>query len=180
MKSTMDRPGRIVWLLSLSAMVASCSGGQTDDLRQYTEEVRARQNTRVEPLPEFKPYETFLYQAGELRSPFRPSAGGAPDDILTESRDNGVRPDSNRPREALESFPLDTLRMVGTLDQGGQSWALVRANDGTIHRVQPGNHLGQNHGKIVNITEYEIELVEIVPDGLGGWIERQASLALSE
>lgn len=180
MKSTMDRPGRIAWLLSLSTLVAACSGGQNDDLRQYTEEVRARQNTRVEPLPEFKPYETFLYQAGELRSPFRPSAGGTPDDILTESRDNGVRPDSNRPREALEAFPLDTLRMVGTLDQGGQSWALVRANDGTIHRVQPGNYLGQNHGRIVNITEYEIELVEIVPDGLGGWIERQASLALSE
>lgn len=91
-----------------------------------------------------------------------------------------MRPDSNRPREALEAFPLDTLRMVGTLDQGGQSWGLVRANDGTIHRVQPGNYLGQNHGRIANITEYEIELVEIVPDGLGGWIERQASLALSE
>lgn len=180
MKSTMDRPGRIAWLLSLSALMAACSGGQNDDLRQYTEEVRARQNTRVEPLPEFKPYETFLYQAGELRSPFRPSAGSAPEDILAERSGSGVRPDSNRPREALEAFPLDTLRMVGTLDQGGQSWALVRANDGTIHRVQPGNYLGQNHGRIVNITEYEIELVEIVPDGLGGWIERQASLALSE
>lgn len=180
MRLTMERPARIAWLLSVSALVAACGGGQTDDLRQYVDEVRARQNTRVEPLPEFKPYETFLYQATDLRSPFRPSAGGTPEDILTERSDSGVRPDSNRPREALEAFPLDTLRMVGTLDQGGQSWALVRANDGTIHRVQPGNYLGQNHGKIANITEYEIELVEIVPDGLGGWIERQASLALSE
>jgi type IV pilus assembly protein PilP len=176
----MERPGRFVWLLSLTALVTACGGGETQDLREYTEQVRARQNTRVEPLPEFKPYETFLYQASELRSPFHPGNGGAPEDILAESSDNGVRPDSNRPREALEAFPLDSLRMVGTLDQDGESWALVRANDGTIHRVQPGNHLGQNHGRIVNITEYEIELVEIVPDGLGGWMERQASLALSE
>ena len=180
MKSIMDRPVRSVWLLSLTALVTACGGGETQDLRQYTEQVRARQNTHVEPLPEFKPYETYLYQASELRSPFQPSNGGAPDDILAESSNSGVRPDSNRPREALEAFPLDTLRMVGTLDQDGESWALVRTNDGTIHRVQPGNHLGQNHGRIVNVTEYEIELVEIVPDGLGGWVERQASLALSE
>lgn len=76
MKLTMERPARIAWLLSVSALVAACNGGQTDDLRQYVDEVRARQNTRVEPLPEFKPYETFLYQATDLRSPFRPSAGG--------------------------------------------------------------------------------------------------------
>lgn len=180
MKSMMDRPARIACLLSLSTLLAACGGGETQDLRQYVEQVRGKQNSRIEPLPEFTPYETFLYQASELRSPFRPSEGGTPDDVLTQSQDSGVRPDSNRPREALEAFPLDTLRMVGTLDQDGESWALVRTSDGTIHRVQPGNYLGQNHGKIVNISEYEIELVEIVPDGLGGWMERQASLALSE
>ena len=70
--------------------------------------------------------------------------------------------------------------MVGTLERDGSSWALVRMSDSTIHRVKPGNFAGENHGKIVNITESEIELTEIVEDGLGGWMERQAALALSE
>lgn len=175
-----DRFGRIGLLMALSGLMAACGSNETRDLHQFVEQVRERQNTRIEPLPEFKPYETFLYQAESLRSPFMPSAGGAPDDILGEPKDNGIQPDANRPREALESFPLDTLRMVGTLKQNGESWGLVQTDDGTIHRIQPGNYLGQNHGKIVNITEYEIALLEIVPDGLGGWIERQASLALSE
>ncbi len=97
-----------------------------------------------------------------------------------EIKGSGIRPDVNRPREALEEYPLDSLRMVGTLEQGGQMWALVRAEDGTIHRVQPGNYVGQNYGRITRITESKIELVEIVPDGLGGWMERPATLALSE
>lgn len=169
--------GWIVIGLSLSG----CGSSNTSDLEQFVAEVRSRQPSKIEPLPEFKPYETFLYQAGDLRSPFDPGLGGQADqNVAGAASNNGLHPDANRPREPLEEFPLDTLRMVGTLSQHGQSWGLVLANDGTIHRVQPGNYLGQNHGKIKQVSEFEIELLEIVPDGLGGWMERPASLALSE
>ena len=159
--------------------LAACSGGDMADLKSYVEKTLNEQKAEVEPLPEFKPYQTFLYQAGDLRSPFQPDETGQTE-VAVASAGSNIHPDANRPREPLEAYPLDTLRMVGTLAQLGDSWALVQAPDGTIHRVQPGNHLGQNHGKIERITEIEVELTEIVPDGLGGWMERQASLALSE
>ncbi len=171
---------RVSTLLAMAALISGCSGSDTQDLQTFVENTRSKQHTRIEPLPEFKPYETFLYQASNLRNPFAPSVSGQIDRMLTPDDGPGIRPDVNRPREALEDFPLDTLRMVGTLGQHGSSWALVQASDNTIHRVQPGNYLGQNHGKIIFIDEYEIELMEIVPDGLGGWMERSASLALSE
>ena len=91
-----------------------------------------------------------------------------------------MRPDSKRNREFLEQFSLDTLRMVGTLKLGGQNFGLVKTKDGLVHRVLPGNHLGQSEGKIVSIEPSKISLVEIVPDGLGGYMERPASLALNE
>lgn len=167
--------------LAITLSLSGCSSSNTADLQQFVGEVRSRQPSKIEPLPEFKPYETFLYQAADLRSPFDPGTTGQAEQAMAgTSSNNGLRPDTNRPREPLEEFPLDTLRMVGTLSQQGQSWGLVLANDGTIHRVQPGNFLGQNHGKIKQISEFEIELLEIVPDGLGGWMERPASLALSE
>lgn len=165
--------------LALGLGLAGCGGGNTDDLRTFVSDVRGRQQARIEPLPEFKPYETFLYQASDMRSPFSPGTPSQAEQVLA-GNGSTLHPDANRPREALEDFPLDTLRMVGTLEQHGQSWGLVLASDGTIHRVQPGNYAGQNHGKIKEITEYEIALTEIVPDGLGGWMERPASLALSE
>lgn len=169
----------VCWLAA-GLSLTGCSGGNTEDLQRFVADVRGRQPTKIEPLPEFKPYETFLYQAGDLRSPFDPAIAGQTEQALAAAGNSALHPDANRAREPLEDFPLDTLRMVGTLAQQGQSWGLVLANDGTIHRVQPGNYLGQNHGKIKQISEFEIELTEIVPDGLGGWMERPASLALSE
>ena len=167
-------------LLTLGVVLSGCSGNNTLDLQRFVEDERSRQQAKIEPLPEFKPYETFLYQAAELRNPFDPGTPGQTEQILSGNSTSNIHPDANRPREPLEDFPLDTLRMVGTLEQQGQSWGLVLANDGTIHRLQPGNYLGQNHGKIKEISEFEIGVLEIVPDGLGGWIERPASLALSE
>ena len=131
-------------------------------------------------LPEFAPFETHLYEASGERDPFTPPVYSAPNRQVAKTSGSGIQPDYNRPREPLESEPLDSLRMVGTLERRSNSWALVRMSDSTIHRVKPGNFMGQNHGKIVQITESELELTEIVPDGLGGWMERQAALALSE
>lgn len=164
----------------LAVGLAACSGTNTEDLRAYVEDVKSRQHPSIEALPEFAPYETHLYQAYNDRDPFSPPVLSAPKSEVAQASGSGISPDFNRAREPLEAEPLDSLRMVGTLEKGGSSWALVRMSDSTIHRVKPGNYLGQNHGKIVSITESEVELTEIVPDGLGGWMERQAALALSE
>jgi len=179
----MIRRHNTAWTVSvclLAGSLAACSGNNTQDLRSYVEAVKSRQQAHIEPLPEFAPFETHLYQASGERDPFTPPVYSAPKSQVAKTSGNGIAPDDTRPREPLESEPLDSLRMVGTLERQQNSWALVRMSDSTIHRVKPGNFMGQNHGKIVQITESELELTEIVPDGLGGWMERQAALALSE
>ncbi len=163
-------------LLVMALGVAAC-GGDNDDLDQYINEVKARPGGRIEPLPEITPYEVFTYVADAqgLRSPFVPDTPQA-----TGAATGGTRPDPDRSREYLESFPLDTLGMVGTLYIGEQMYGLVQTADGLIHRVIPGNYMGQNDGRITNITESEIALVEIISDGIGGYIERDAAVGLSD
>ena len=163
-------------LLTLALGLAAC-GGDMDDLDQYVNEVKARPGGRIEPLPEITPYEVFTYVADVqgLRSPFVPdtpqSAGPAA---------GGTRPDLDRSREYLESYPLDTLGMVGTLYIGETMYGLVQTSGGLIHRVVPGNFMGQNDGRITDISESEISLVEIISDGIGGYIERDAAVGLSD
>jgi len=164
----------------VAGSLTACSGNNKEDLHSYVEQVKSRQHTKIEPLPEFAPYETHLYSAAGDRDPFTAPVYSAPRAQVASNTGTGIVPDFNRSREPLESEPLDSLRMVGTLERDGNAWALVRMSDSTIHRVKPGNYLGQNFGKIIQITESEVELTEIVPDGLGGWMERQAALALSE
>ena len=168
---------RILPVILVPLLLSACGGDNLDDLRTYAQEVKARKHRGIEPLPEIKPHETFLYQASDLRDPFEPAPFAV---AAANAPANGPRPDMDRRREPLEEFPLDTLRMVGTLDRKQERWGLVQAKDGTVHRVKTGNYIGQNYGKIVAISEEEIGLVEIVPDGLGGWTERKASLALTE
>jgi type IV pilus assembly protein PilP len=153
--------------------LTACSSAD-DDLSRFIEDTKKEPGGRVEPLPEVKPYETFTYSASEMRSPFLPSSPGSGSGVA------GVRPDQKRNREFLEQFPLDTLRMVGTLKLGGRVYGLVRTKDGLVHRVSDGNYLGQADGKITDITPSKISLIEIVPDGLGGYMERPAGLALNE
>lgn len=155
------------------------TGDKMADLRAYVSEVKARPVTPIEPLPEIKPYETYAYQVHEMRDPFEPPAGPEPVQVAQEQA-GGPQPDPNRPREPLEMFPLDSLRMVGILEREETTFGLVKARDGTLFRVREGNYLGQNHGKILRISEQQIDLMEIVPNGTGGWMERSASLALNE
>jgi type IV pilus assembly protein PilP len=162
-----------------AAMVglAAC-GGDMDDLDQYINEIKARPGGRIEPLPEVKPYEGFTYVADAegVRSPFVPDTP----QVASAGPSGGVGPDPDRSPEFLEGFPLDTLRMVGTLYIGETMYGLVQTSDGLIHRVVPGNYLGQNDGRISDINESEIELVEIISDGIGGYIERDAAISLSD
>ena len=164
---------RIVLAAAVIATAGGCSD-DTDQLRAQIAEIKSRPGGRIEPLPEVKPYETFAYPAADQRSPFEP---GVP---ASASGPNAIRPDANRPREFLEQFSLDTLRMVGTLKLQARVYGLVQTKDGLVHRVLPGNHLGQNDGRITAIEEGKISLIEIVPDGMGGFIERPAALALRD
>jgi type IV pilus assembly protein PilP len=157
----------------LAAFLTACSSAD-DELARFIEDTKKEPGGRVEPLPEVKPYETFIYSAASMRSPFQPGSPGGP------AGAPGVRPDQKRNREFLEQFPLDTLQMVGTLKLGGQNYALVQTKDKLVHRVVVGNYLGQADGKITDITPSKISLIEIVPDGLGGYIERPAALGLTE
>jgi len=171
-----SRTFRIVLMACVAASGLVACGGDMDDLDQYINEVKAKPGGRIEPLPEITPYTVFMYVADAegVRSPFMPDTPQA------SSASGGTRPDRDRSREYLESFPLDTLSMVGTLDMGGTSYGLVQASDGLIHRVTPGNYMGQNDGRITEISESEIKLVEIISDGIGGYIERDAAVSLSD
>ena len=165
---------RSIALLSLLAAgaLAGCSGRDAD-LERFIEATKKEPGGRVEPLPEIKPYDTYSYASASMRSPFVPGGSGS-------SSAPGIRPESRRNREFLEQFSLDTLRMVGTLKLAGQNYGLVQVKDGRVQRVLIGSHIGQNEGKITEITPSKITLTEIVPDGLGGYIERPAALALNE
>src|ERR1700730_17430496 len=151
------------------AGLTACSSADTE-LARFVEDTKKEPGGRVEPLPEIKPYETFLYSAAELRSPFLPSSPGS------GAGYGGIRPNAKRNREFLEQFSLDTLKMVGTLRLSGQIFGLVQTKDGLVHRVSAGNHLGQAEGKITDITPAKITLVEIVPDSLRGDNARPAGV----
>ena len=164
-------------LLAIAAAGLVACGGDMDDLDSYINEVKARPGGRIQPLPDITPYEVFTYVADAqgMRSPFVPDTPQASGPAA-----GGASPDPDRPAEFLESFPLETLRMVGTLDINETVYGLVQTSDGLIHRVVPGNYMGQNDGRITNITESEIVLVEIISDGIGGYIERDAAIGLSD
>ena len=157
-----------------AALLAGCGAASHQDLVDWMAEQGKGVRGHLDPVPEIKPYESYTYNASSLRSPFVPSAPARTDVA------NAVRPDVKRPREFLEQFPLDTMQMVGTLQLQGRNYGLVQGKDGLVHRVLPGNYMGQNDGRVVGISSTKISIIEIVPDGLGGYIERPASLALNE
>lgn len=163
-------------VLVLMLAIAGCAR-DSSDLQQYISSVKARPAAPVEPVPEIKPFESFVYPEQQLRDPFAP-LDFAPARAVAKT--GGPRPEQGRPREILEDYPLDTLRMMGILQQKNSLWALVRDPSGTIHRVQTSNYLGQNHGRIIDISERAVKLRELIPDGAGGWIEREAILAAKE
>lgn len=163
---------RLVFPTLLSMVLVAC-GGDMSDLQEYIAEVKQRPGGRIEPLPQIKPYETFRYRADDLRSPFMPEERQA-----REGRPEGPAPIENRNKEYLEQFPLDTMSMVGTLVREGRTYGLVQTADGLVHRVVPGNYLGQNDGRIVAIDEGSIQVEELVPDGIGGFFKRTAEIGI--
>lgn len=170
---------RLAGALLGMAVLAGCARGVTStpgdapNLEKWVAEVKARPAPPLEPLPVMQQFETFQYNAQHLRDPFSTA-------FADDGSGSGPRPDSNRRKQPLEFYPLDTLDMVGTLGQGRDLVALVMAPDKVTYRVRPGDYLGQSDGRVTAVHEDRIELVELVPDGAGGWLERPATVALDE
>lgn len=174
----MRKLSHFVVLLCSALILTGCGGsGDQADLQAFMDEVKSRPKGRIDPLPPFEQVPPFAYQAAVMRSPFEPPvvvrkvqrAAGGPQ----------VEPDSNRVKQFLEQFTIGQLAMVGTLEQGRSLFALVRDGEGGVHRVQRGDFMGTDHGKVLSIAEAGIELIEIVPDGTGGWVERARTVALA-
>ena len=155
----------------LASALAGCGGSQ-GDLEKWVAEIRARPAPPLDPLPVMQQFETFEYDAQNLRDPFS--------EIFNGGEGGGPRPDAGRRKQTLEQFPLDSLDMVGTLGTGRNLVALLMAPDKVTYRVQPGAYLGQSDGRVTAVNEDRIELVELVPDGAGGWLERPATILLED
>lgn len=164
---------RLVTLVVPLLMLSGCGGGDMEDLRAFVAETGRDMQGKVEPLPEIKPYEAFSYAAFDLPDPFKPrklSTGGG----------GGLQPDLARPKEPLEAYSLETLKMVGVLSKKGVIHAVIRTPDNAIYHIRKGNYLGQNFGLVTQIGDSEVALREIVQDSAGDWSERTSTLILQE
>ncbi|BCL76491.1 fimbrial protein [Jeongeupia sp. HS-3] len=167
---------RTIVLMLAALGLTGCFGEENSDLKEWMKEQSDGLRGKVEPLPEVKPYKPFTYDAFTLVDPFRP----AKMEVAKRSNNSGLAPNMNRPREVLENYDLEKLRMVGTLQQGKVIQALIRGPDGNLYRVKPGSYMGQNFGMVTGISETEVKLKEIVEDSGGDWVERETALALDD
>jgi len=165
---------RLLLPAALAVVLGGCSS-ELDELKSFVRDSDKGLPRRIDPLPAVKPFEPFAYEGFDLPDPFKPRKLSPP----KEGAGGGLAPDLNRRKEPLEAFPLEQLKMVGTLSQGKDTFAIVRA-DKTLYRVKKGNYMGQNFGLITDVTESEIKLKEIVQDSAGDWAERQSVLPLLE
>ena len=170
--------------------IAGCVSSDMSDLEKQVSKIMSKPGGRLEPLPEIKPYEAYVYESGKsgARNPFKrfyvveqslaiEESEGPVDDGLTEEMRNEIQ---NRNREELEGFELDSIKMVGTLQNEDNHWGIVLDPGGVVHRVKTGNYIGLNIGKITSIEEEQIEVREIIKDNSGRYGERKALLPLTE
>jgi len=162
-------------IIAFASMLTACGGEQHSDLKQFVKDSENLPRGRIQAVPEAKPYEPFTYEAFNLTDPFKPRKIEPP-----KNGGGGVRPDFNRRREPLEAYPLENLKMVGTLQQKKDVFALVKTPDSNLFRVKPGNYIGQNFGRIVTISDTNIKLREIVQDSAGNWEEKDQMLQLQD
>ncbi len=165
-------------VLILCALIAACSNEQEHkDLHEFMVETRNRPSGEVPSLPPFVPYQPFAYSASTLRSPFEKPV------VVDETTVKGgrtVMPDLTRAPEFLEGFNISSLKMVGSVTRSGTVWALIDNSEGSVVRATVGNHIGKNYGKIISVTSSQIEVMEIVSNGVGGWVESPRIIKLEE
>ena len=162
-------------ILMLVLGLSGCSGSGMEDLEQFVAETGRDMQGKIEPLPQVRPYEPFAYAAFDLPDPFKPrklAIGGG--------SGGGLQPDLLRPKEPLEAFSLETLKMVGALEKKGGIHAVIQTPDKAIYHVHKGNYVGQNFGMITQITDSSVVLREIIQDSGGDWSERTSTLTLQE
>ncbi|MGD8476536.1 MAG: pilus assembly protein PilP [Burkholderiales bacterium] len=160
-----------------SILLHGCSSGEFEDLNRFVEESKQGLRGRVEPLPEIKQFEPFAYNAFDLPDPFKPRQL----EVAGVAANSGLAPDQTRRKETLEAFPLESLKMVGTLERRRVRYALIKTPDNNLYKAKVGNYMGQNFGIITAVSETVVTLKEVVQDPAnGGWSERSASLQLQE
>jgi len=166
----MKRLVSLILLLSLAA----CGGNGYEDLEQFVKNSGNNMRGKVDPLPQVKPYQAFTYAAFDLPDPFKPRK------LKLAQGGGGLQPDMNRPKEPLEAYALESLKMVGVIKQKGKTFAVIKAPDNAIYRVHSGNHVGQNFGLVTAVTDTSVKIKEIVQDSAGDWAERESNLTLQE
>ena len=169
------------YIVLISLLLTGCSSGSgVQDLHAFTDNIMSKPRGRIEPLPEFQPYSAFVYSASGLRSPFESPADL--EDLIQVQSSTVAAPDINRPRQALESYSLGDLELVGTLSKGETNTAalngLIQTLEGNVHTITVGSYMGKNHGRVIAIKESQLDLIEVVPNGSGGWIQRPHSMPL--
>lgn len=167
----------LIAVLCLAALLSGCSGERLSDLHRWVHQVERRPAGRLAPLPKIPHYGKFTYSAYNLPSPFDPARLIAGTKRVVH-HSSGIHPDFSRPKGPLQGYPLDSLKMVGTLQMHGRLWGLVKIPGGMIYPVHLGDYMGRHYGKVIKIGQQDIELTELVPDGMGGWLKQPAALAL--
>lgn len=174
-----SRFGRSIPVIVLLASLAACGDGGVHEVKQWMADVKQQTKVSIPKLAEPKKFTPFIYSAKNVVDPYNPNKLAVAFAKMQSNSGSGFKPDLERRREPLESYPLDTLKMVGTLQKTGLSFALLQA-DKTVFQTKVGNYIGQNFGMITKITDTEVELKEIVQDAAGDWVERKAKLELQE
>ena len=170
---------KLIYLPAILAVaLTACSDSSKDDLVAYMAEVKSRPARPIEPIPTFTPYKPFDYGVTQLRGPFdKPVVAKSMAELIPAS---AVAPDPDRVKEFLEQFNIESLNMVGTIEQDGEMWALLEDNEANVYYVKKGNYIGKNHGRIVVAEATYIQVVEIVSNGGDGWVERPRTIELEE
>lgn len=171
------------WIPAFALLALLLQGCEHDmsDLQSEIADIKSQKSSAIDPIPQMKPYQAFYYERHGDQSPFKPFESYIPPEPEVETTTtNQLKPDFSRNREPLEEFPLDGLSMLGLLEARGERYALVSSPDGVVHRVTYGDHMGQNFGRVVEISALEVVLEEIVPDGFGGYVKRPAVIAVRE
>lgn len=170
--------------LSLLMLLVGCSNDDFSDLTQYILEIKAKPKGKIKPLPEVKIIEPFIFRPEDLRDPFEPLKPAEVDEsVAVNSKTSSLKPDTTRRKDELEAFPLENLKMVGTVNIKTTLWALIALKSGqdkTVYRVRVGHHMGQNYGKIIRVDTDKVELMEMVQEKPGIWHEQPISITMDE